>query len=89
MVETLESWRRLFERLVVTYRNGQYNDIQNKTITNIGYPDWWLENATYQYGPRVYDLEPLKEIPDVRYVSKTANVTSEDMIKYIREHQTG
>jgi dipeptidase len=88
-METLESWRRLFERLVVTYRNGQYNDIQNKTITNIGYPDWWLENATYQYGPRVYDLEPIKEIPDVRYVSKTANVTSEDMIKYIREHQTG
>ena len=88
-MDNLESWKRLLERLIVTYRNGQYNDIQNKTISNIGYPDWWLEDAGYQYGPRVYDIESLQEIPDVRYVGKTVNVTSEDMIEYIRENQTG
>jgi dipeptidase len=88
-MENLDSWKALFERLVVTYRNGQYNDIQNKTIQNIGYPEWWLENARYQYGPRVYDLESLRQISDVKYVGETVNVTSEDMIGYIREHQTG
>jgi dipeptidase len=88
-MENLESWRHLFEKLVVTYRNGQYNDIENQTISNIGYPNWWLENSSYQYGPRVYDLQSLQEIPDVRYVGKTANVTSGDMIEYIRENQTG
>jgi dipeptidase len=88
-MENLESWRKLFEKLVVTYRNGQYNNIQNKTITNIGYPDWWLEYARYQYGPRVYDLESLQSIPEVQYTGETANVTSGDIIEYIREYQTG
>jgi len=85
--ENLESWKRLFEVLVVTYRNGQYNDIKNKTITNTGYPDWWLENASYQYGPRVYDLKSLQKIPNVRYVGQTVNVTSTDKIEYIRKYQ--
>jgi hypothetical protein len=76
------------ETLIVTYRNGQYNDIQNKTISNIGYPDWWLNDSGYQYGPRVYDLKSLREIQDVRYVGKTENVTG-DVIEYIRENQTG
>ena len=88
-MENLDSWKALFEKLVVTYRNGQYNDIQNKTIENIGYPEWWLEYSGYQYGPRVYDLESLHRIPDVKYAGKTVNVTSGDMIGYIREHQTG
>ncbi len=88
-MDNMESWKRLLEMLIVTYRNGQYNDIQNKTISNVGYPDWWLEDAGYQYGPRVYDLETLKEISDVQYVGRTANVTSGNMIGYIRENQTG
>jgi dipeptidase len=88
-MENLESWKMLFERLVVTYRNGQYNDVQNKTITNIGYPDWWLEYAEYQYGPRVYDVQSLRGIPGVKYTGKTVNLTSsEDPIAYIRENQT-
>ena len=87
-MENLESWKKLLEWLIVTYRNGQYNDIQNKTISNIGYPDWWLEDAGYQYGPRVYDIESLQDIADVRYVGQTVNVTSGNMIEYIRENQT-
>lgn len=87
-MENLESWKRLFEKLVVTYRNGQYNDVQNKTITNIGYPDWWLEYAEYQYGPRVYDVQSLREIPGVKYSGETVNVTSLDFIAYIRDNQT-
>ncbi|MCK9442415.1 MAG: C69 family dipeptidase [Methanothrix sp.] len=86
--ENLESWKMLFEKLVVTYRNGQYNDVQNKTITNIGYPDWWLENAEYQYGPRVYDIQSLRKIPGVKYSGETVNVTSLDPIAYIRDNQT-
>jgi dipeptidase len=86
-IENLESWKRLFELLVVTYRNCQYNNIKNKTITNIGYPDWWLENAGYQYGPRVYDLKSLQKIADVRYTGQTVNVTSADKIEYIRQYQ--
>ncbi|HPT19958.1 MAG TPA: C69 family dipeptidase [Methanothrix sp.] len=87
-MENLESWKALFERLVITYRNGQYNDVQNKTITNIGYPDWWLEKTGYQYGPRVYDVQALREIPDVIYAGKTANITTADPIAYIRQNQT-
>ncbi len=87
-MENLESWKRLFEDLVVTYRNGQYNDIKNRTITSIGYPDWWLFDAGYQYGPRVYDLKSLQSIPDVRYVGQTVNVTSADKVEYIRRYQT-
>ncbi|OPY51412.1 MAG: Peptidase family C69 [Methanosaeta sp. PtaU1.Bin112] len=87
-MENLKSWMALFERLVITYRNGQYNDIQNKTITNIGYPDWWLEKTGYQYGPRVYDVQALREIPDVIYAKKTVNITTSDPIAYIRENQT-
>jgi dipeptidase len=86
--ENMESWKSLLETLIITYRNGQYNDIENKTISNIGYPDWWLDYAGYQYGPRVYDLESLQDIDDVRYVGETVNVTG-DMIEYIRENQTG
>lgn len=88
-MENLKSWTELLERLIVTYRNGQYNDIENKTVSNIGYPDWWLEDNGYQYGPRVYDVESLQEIPDVHYVGETVNVTSGDMIEYIRENQSG
>jgi dipeptidase len=87
-MDNMENWKRLLETLIVTYRNGQYNDIQNKTISNIGYPDWWLNDSGYQYGPRVYDLKSLREIQDVRYVGKTENVTG-DVIEYIRENQTG
>jgi dipeptidase len=87
-MENLESWRRLLETLIVTYRNGQYNDIENKTISNIGYPDWWLENSGYQYGPRVYDLKSLQEIPNVLLANKTINVTLGNMIEYIRKNQT-
>jgi dipeptidase len=87
-IENLESWKNLFEKLVVTYRNGQYNDVQNQTITNIGYPDWWLLYAEYQYGPRVYDIQSLREIPGVKYSGETVNVTSMDPIAYIRDKQT-
>lgn len=87
-MENLESWKALFERLVVTYRNGQYNDVKNKTITNIGYPDWWLEKTGYQYGPRVYDVQALRGISGVIYAGKIANITTSDPIAYIRENQT-
>lgn len=88
-MENLYAWKELLEWLIITYRNGQYNDIQNKTIYNIGYPDWWLEDAGYQYGPRVYDIESLRNIADVWYAGKTVNITSEDVIDYIRKNQTG
>jgi dipeptidase len=88
-MDNLKSWKKLLETLIVTYRNGQYNDNRSKTISNVGYPDWWLEDSGYQYGPRVYDLKSLQNISNVLYVSKTVNVTSGDMIEYIRENQTG
>ncbi|HOL41802.1 MAG TPA: peptidase U34, partial [Methanospirillum sp.] len=74
--------------MIVTYRNGNYNDVENKTITNIGYPDWWYEYARYQYGPRVYDIEGLNAIPDVKYVGEEVNITG-DPIAYIQTYQTG
>ncbi|PKL60240.1 MAG: peptidase U34 [Methanomicrobiales archaeon HGW-Methanomicrobiales-4] len=84
--ETLNSWINLTGKIIVTYRNGNYNDVQNKSISNIGYPDWWYDLANYQYGPRVYDLEGLRSIPNVSYTGKIANITG-DPITYIRQNQ--
>lgn len=86
-LKTLEDWQNLSGRLIVTYRNGNYNDIQNKTIKNIGYPDWWYNQTQYQYGPRVYDIAGLQEIPGVIYTGQIANITG-DPIVYIKTNQT-
>lgn len=86
-MNALHDWIALMGRMIVTYRNGNYNDVQNRSITNIGYPAWWYESSGYQYGPRVYDIEGLKEIPGVRYTGEVANITG-DPIEYIREYQT-
>ncbi len=84
---TLNDWIALMSRVIVTYRNGNYNDVQNRTISNIGYPSWWNEYAQYQYGPRVYDMKSLRDISGVKYVDKVANITG-DPISYIRDYQT-
>ncbi len=86
-MDVIADWNELAGRIVVTYRNGNYNDIRNKTISNIGYPDWWYQLAGYQYGPRVYDLAALHEIPGVKYTGSVANITG-DPIEYIRKYQT-
>jgi len=86
-LNALNDWKALMGRMIVTYRNGNYNDVQNQTISNIGYPDCWYEYARYQYGPRVYDMEGLNETPGVRYVGEVANITG-DPVTYIREYQT-
>ncbi|NLV27795.1 MAG: peptidase U34 [Methanomicrobiales archaeon] len=85
-IDTINSWMDLTKNVIVTYRNGNYNDVQNKSIKNIGYPEWWYENSGYQYGPRVYDIQGLTSIPNVKYTGKVANVTG-DPIMYIREYQ--
>ena len=86
-MNALSDWKSLMGRMIVTYRNGNYNDVQNKTIDNVGYPDWWYEYARYQYGPRVYDVEGLNKTSGVRYTGEIANTTG-DPISYIQEYQT-
>jgi dipeptidase len=86
-INALQDWKSLMGRMIVTYRNGNYNDVQNRSISNIGYPDWWYESAEYQYGPRVYDVEGLRQVPGVRFVGEIVNTTG-DPVTYIREHQT-
>jgi dipeptidase len=86
-MNALSDWKALMGRMIVTYRNGNFNDVQNRSITNIGYPDWWYEYARYQYGPRIYDVQGLHETPGVRYVGEEVNTTG-DPLSYIRSHQT-
>lgn len=86
-LQTLEDWRALAGRMVVTFRNGNFNDVANRSISNIGYPDWYYEDARYQYGPRVYDVKTLNTIPGVEYVGETVNITG-DPVAYIARHQT-
>ena len=86
-MNALNDWIALMGRMIVTYRNGNFNDVQNRSITNIGYPAWWYESSGYQYGPRVYDMKSLKEIPGVRYTGEVANITG-DPVRYIRDYQT-
>jgi len=86
-LQTLDDWKALAGRMIVTYRNGNYNDDTNRTISNVGYPDWYYEYARYQYGPRVYDVERLDAIPGVEYVGETVSVTG-DPVTYIARYQT-
>lgn len=86
-LQTLDDWKALAGRMIVTYRNGNYNDVTNRTISNVGYPDWYYEYARYQYGPRVYDVERLDAIPGVEYVGETVSVTG-DPVTYIARYQT-
>lgn len=56
--------------LVVKYSNGLITDPTTEAVDEAGYPAWWYQEAEYQYGPRVYDLEDLRATPGLNYTGE-------------------
>ncbi|MFA6225828.1 MAG: hypothetical protein WC620_06540 [Methanoregula sp.] len=52
-----------------------------------GYPDWWLDEAGYQYGPRVYDYEGIRNQRDLAYTNTTLFATPHTELATIRATQ--
>ena len=86
--DLVSSWWGLADGLMVSFANGGIYDPVNGTTTYPGYPDWWYQEAGYQYGPRIYDVEALDSIVDVVYTNETVYVQPGTETEYIRTNQT-
>ncbi len=83
----LDDWWRLADFLVVKYSNGMINDFQNNTTIRQGYPNWWLNETGYQYGPRIYQYAELQNVSGLIYVNETAYTEPGNELNYIEENQ--
>lgn len=83
----LDRWWAFSDRLIARYANGMVNDAVNRTAANPGYPAAWLDANGYQYGPRIYDLEGLKAIPDLVFVNETVFARPGDELSLINQTQ--
>jgi dipeptidase len=54
-LSVLGDWQRLANRLVVNYTCGMIKDPNTGQYRPKGYPNWWLNETGYQYGPRIYE----------------------------------
>jgi dipeptidase len=61
----------LSDLLIAKYSNGFINDIKNNKTICGGYPNWWLNETGYQYGPRIYQYAQLQKIPSLKYTNET------------------
>lgn len=86
--DLVSSWWELADSLMVSFANGGIYDPVTETTTYPGYPDWWYQEAGYQYGPRIYDVEALDSIADVLYTNETVYVKPGTEIEYIQTNQT-
>ena len=69
--EIIDEWQGLTKMLIVKYANGLITDPVTDDVEEPGYPAAWYQDAEYQYGPRVYDLEALRETPGLNYTGET------------------
>lgn len=88
-IGVVDTWWDFSDYLVVRYSNQMVNDFANDTTITPGYPDWWLEQVGYQYGPRVYDYEGLQETSGLVYTNTTVYTTPGNELNYIQETQRG
>ena len=86
-IDAVGRWWNLADSLVVKYSNQMVTDVASDTSETVGYPDWWLEENKYQYGPRVYDYEGLQETPRLEYTNTTVFTTPGNELRYIRQNQ--
>jgi dipeptidase len=85
--QTISTWWNFADTLVAKYSNQLVNDPVNGTSETVGYPDWWLEETGYQYGPRVYDYQGLQNTTGLVYVNKTVYTAPGNELAYIQETQ--
>jgi hypothetical protein len=84
---TVNAWWQFSDSLVVKYSNQIITDAANGTTQNPGYPDWWLNETRYQYGPRVYNYEGLQQVHGLTYTNQTVYTTPGNELNYIIETQ--
>ena len=80
-------WWQLSDQLVVKYSNMMVNDFINGTTYLPGYPDSWLQDAGYQYGPRIYPDKELQNVVGLAYVNRTVYTTPGNELNLIRTTQ--
>jgi hypothetical protein len=84
-ISTVSAWWKFSDMLVATYSNQVITDLSTGATRTPGYPDWWLEETGYQYGPRVYDYEGLQKVPGLAYTNETVSTTPGNEVNYIRK----
>jgi len=85
--DTVNTWWTFSDSLVVKYSNQMVTNVTTGSSQTPGYPDWWLNETEYQYGPRVYDYQGLQQLPDLVYTNQTAYTTPGNELNYIKETQ--
>ncbi|UUX92582.1 dipeptidase [Methanoplanus endosymbiosus] len=83
--EIINEWKALTGTLIVKYSNGLVTDPVTEEVTESGYPDWWYDDTDYQYGPRVYQLDELRETPGLNYTGKIVSVPKDASFEEIKE----
>ena len=83
----LNDWWKLSDQLVVKYSNMMVNDFANGTTALTGYPDPWLQDNKYQYGPRIYSDKELQKVVGLAYVNTTVYTTPDNELNLIKETQ--
>jgi dipeptidase len=86
-LSVLDDWWSLADLLIVKYSNGMINDFQNNTSIRAGYPNWWLNETGYQYGPRIYQYAQLQNITGLIYVNETVYTEPGNEVNYLQENQ--
>ena len=85
--DNVNAWWQFSDSLVIKYSNQIVTDAVNGTTSNPGYPDWWLNETRYQYGPRTYNYEGLQQVPGLSYVNQTVYTTPGNELNYIVQTQ--
>ena len=83
----MDDWWKLSDQLVVKYSNLMVSDFANGTTALPGYPDAWLQDNEYQYGPRIYDAKDLQNVIGLAYVNVTVDTMPGNELNLIRETQ--
>jgi hypothetical protein len=83
----VNAWWQFSDSLVARYSNQIVTNLTTGSSQTPGYPDWWLNDTRYQYGPRVYNYEGLQQVPGLTYVNQTVYTTPGNELNYIIETQ--
>jgi len=83
----IDEWQALSGMLVVKYSNGLITDPVNESVEESGYPAWWSQEADYQYGPRVYELDTLRKTDGLNFTGQSVwvpkNASFEEILSLI------
>lgn len=78
--QVVKDWWNLSDALIVGYSNGMMWDPEQKTDSLSGYPDWWYNASGFQYGPRVYDVNRLRQVSGLHYQNQTIHASSDRLL---------